>query len=257
MVAEILHDDDSAPAPDYLLTPLDAREVGERRQIQVEQFAPQNERHARRRHCRIAGVEKPLHAPLDALFACAADESERRCLAVLGEVANAHVVSVPDTDFYAARPRGWFEARDVFVVAVFDNRAVGVDNAAHVGECALYVVEVAEDVGVVELDVVDCQNVRAVVQKLAALVEKRGVVFVALDCKRRVGRAQIRAALGQISGNAADKPAAVRAVAMQQIRGNRRRGSLAVRAANYERIARAYQLRAYQVGQARVAVFAR
>ena len=48
-------------------------------------------------------------------------------------------------------------------------------------ELALHVAEIVEDVGVVELEVVQDQDVRAVVHELRALVEKRGVVLVGLD----------------------------------------------------------------------------
>ena len=41
--------------------------------------------------------------------------------------------------------------------------------------------EIVENVGVVELDVVDHEQLGQVMDELRALVEKRGVVFVALD----------------------------------------------------------------------------
>jgi hypothetical protein len=45
--------------------------------------------------------------------------------------------------------------------------------------------QVVEDVGVVELQVVQDGRARAVVDELAALVEEGGVVFVGFDHKER------------------------------------------------------------------------
>ena len=47
---------------------------------------------------------------------------------------------------------------------------------------------VVEDVGVVELEVVEHRRARAVVHELAALVEEGGVVFVRLDDEGRTRR---------------------------------------------------------------------
>ena len=49
--------------------------------------------------------------------------------------------------------------------------------------------QVVENIGVVEFQVVQDRRARAVVDKLAALVKKRGVVFVGLD-HEGVARAQ-------------------------------------------------------------------
>ncbi|MNC91112.1 hypothetical protein D3C83_73080 [compost metagenome] len=51
-------------------------------------------------------------------------------------------------------------------------------------ELALDGREVVEDVGVVELQVVQDRGARAVVDELAALVEEGGVVFVGFDDER-------------------------------------------------------------------------
>ena len=49
------------------------------------------------------------------------------------------------------------------------------------GERAQDVVEVAEDVGMVELAVIDREDVRQVLDELAALIEEGRVVFIAFD----------------------------------------------------------------------------
>ena len=90
-------------------------------------------------------------------------------------------------------------------------------------------VEVAEDVRVVELEVVEHRDVRRVVDELAALVEERAVVLVALD-HERVGRRAEVAAGRRILRHAADEKARVAAVLAQEKRGERGRGRLAVRA---------------------------
>ena len=74
------------------------------------------------------------------------------------------------------------------------------------GEGSLDFVEVPEYVGVVEFEIVYCEDVRAVVEKLAALVEVCGVVFVSLYDERRAGveAAEVRAAFGKVERNAAD-----------------------------------------------------
>jgi hypothetical protein len=56
-----------------------------------------------------------------------------------------------------------------------------------VGEGALHVRQVAEDIGVVELQIVEHGDMGRVVDELAALVEERAVVFVALNDERGAG----------------------------------------------------------------------
>jgi hypothetical protein len=63
--------------------------------------------------------------------------------------------------------------------------------------------EVVEDVGVVELEVVDDDQLGQVMEELAALVEEGGVVLVALDDP--VGALLLRAALRQVFRQAADE----------------------------------------------------
>ena len=55
------------------------------------------------------------------------------------------------------------------------------DDSHDVVELALHVPKVAEDVGMVELEVVQHQCARAVVHEFRPLVEERGVVLVGLD----------------------------------------------------------------------------
>ena len=90
-----------------------------------------------------------------------------------------------------------------------------------------------EDVRVVELEVVDDGDLRQVVDELAALVEERGVVFVALDDEPlAVGEPR---ALAEVVRDAADEEARIQPVVLEHPRQQRRRGGLAVRAGNDER----------------------
>ena len=98
-------------------------------------------------------------------------------------------------------------------------------------EGALHVGEIAEYVGVVELKIVEHRDVRRIVDELAALVEKRAVVFVALDDERVSRRAKM-AAGRRILRHAADEIAGVAVVFAQQERRQRSRGGFPVRAAN-------------------------
>src|SRR4029077_12478445 len=65
--------------------------------------------------------------------------------------------------------------------AVDDQAAAGANAADQVVKLCLDGLQVSEDVGVVELQVVQDRDVRKIVDELAALVEKCGVVLVGLD----------------------------------------------------------------------------
>ena len=71
------------------------------------------------------------------------------------------------------------------ILAVGDDHAVRCDALHAFAERVDDRVEVGVNIGVVELDVVDDQRVRAVVQELRSLVEERGVVLIALDDELR------------------------------------------------------------------------
>ena len=75
-------------------------------------------------------------------------------------------------------------------------------------ERAQDIVEVAEDVGVVELAVINGEDMRQVLNELTAFIEKGRVVFVALDDKRAAGLAGVRA-VGEVTRHPADEPTRV------------------------------------------------
>ena len=92
----------------------------------------------------------------------------------------------------------------------------------------------------VELEVVDDHCLGEVVDELAALVEKRGVVFVALKhAPFAVGEAR---PLAKVVRDAADEKTRVEPVVLEQPGEQGGGGGLAVRTANHERAFAAQEL---------------
>src|SRR5258708_35364732 len=96
-----------------------------------------------------------------------------------------------------------------------------------------YRLEVSEDVRVIELDVVDHCDLWQVMHKLAALVEKRRVVFVPFD-NEPFAFGEPRA-LAQVIRDAADEIARLEAVVLEDPRQQRGRRGLAMRARDHQR----------------------
>ena len=94
-------------------------------------------------------------------------------------------------------------------------------------ERAQHVVEVAEDIGVVELAVIDRKHVRQVLDELATLVEEGRVVFIALNDEGAALLAGVRR-IRQVARDAADEPARLSSVGLEQDRGHAGRGRLAM-----------------------------
>ncbi len=92
---------------------------------------------------------------------------------------------------------------------------------------ALHVIEIAVDVGVVELDRIQQQRIGIVVQELGALVEKRGVVLVALGDEPWAGSEP--KIVREVAAGTAHHEARIAAGLVQHPRQQRARGRLAVR----------------------------
>ncbi len=73
------------------------------------------------------------------------------------------------------------QRREVRVVAVAQQQAVARDDPDEMRERFFDGVQVVKNIRVIEFEVVDDADLRLVMDELAALVEKRGVVFVTLD----------------------------------------------------------------------------
>src|SRR4051812_7555813 len=69
----------------------------------------------------------------------------------------------------------------VRVIGVEQNHSILRHDIDQAPEAELDFVEVAKNIGVIELDIVYDQQLGEIMNELRALVEKRGVVFVALD----------------------------------------------------------------------------
>ena len=139
------------------------------------------------------------------------------------------------------------QRRQVRVVAVGQQQAVARNEADEVLEGGLDGFEALEDVGMVELKVVDERHLGQVMHELAALVEEGGVVFVAFDDEPgAVGEPR---ALAEVIRDAADEVAGVEAVMLEDPRQERGRRRLAVRAGNDQRTLAANEEVLQQFGQ--------
>src|SRR5262245_8228283 len=76
------------------------------------------------------------------------------------------------------------------VPAIGDDQAVSREGAHEMVELRFDRGEIGEDVGVVELEVVQYRRARRIVQELGALVEERGVVLVRLHDEVLAGQAR-------------------------------------------------------------------
>ncbi len=106
------------------------------------------------------------------------------------------------TDLHELRAAMLGDVDAVLVVAVDQHHAILRHDVEQAAEAQLDGVEIGKDIGVVELDVVHHDEFRQVVEELRALVEERGVVFVALE-NDMLGIVQA-GALAEIFGDAAD-----------------------------------------------------
>ena len=102
-------------------------------------------------------------------------------------------------------------------------------------------VQVLEDVRMVELKVVEQGRARAVVHKLAALVEKGGVVFVGLDHKQGAGRGRCAGAQAgrdaKVQWHAAHQKPGLQPGGRQNPAQHRGGGGFAVRAGHGQHMA--------------------
>jgi len=124
------------------------------------------------------------------------------------------------------------------VFAAIDNNPAGAGHRAHqVVELAFDRRQVVEDVGVVELQVVQDGGARAVMHELAALVEEGGVVLVGFDHEGTALPQPSRHA--EVQRYAADQKAWLQAGALQNPGQHGRRGGFAVGARDSQHMARA------------------
>ena len=149
------------------------------------------------------------------------------------QIETLHGIAFDEAEALHRTVRDVQQLSEVRIVAIAEQQAVARHEADEVAERFLHRVEIVEDVRVVEFQIVDDGDLRLVMDELAALVEKRGVVFVALDDEPFAVREPC--ALRKIVRDAADEIARVQAVVLEHPRQQRGRGGFAVRAGDDER----------------------
>ena len=214
VVGEVVVDGDAAGHAAHFHAPLDVAELAQRR------------RRRGRRHAHVLGrgdggqrIELVVHAahlPVHAAptrWPCSSTSKSAR-LAFGAEVADGRAEAA-----HLAPAALVQHAGEAFLQPV-DHHAAGGRHGAHqVVELPLDRRQVVEDVGVVELQVVQDRRARPVVDELAALVEEGGVVFVGLDHERR------RAAAPCCPGAPRRRSSAARRRPGSRAAGRRARGS--------------------------------
>src|SRR5256885_9612091 len=144
------------------------------------------------------------------------------------EIERVHGVVLAEAEAFDRTLRHVEQRRKVQVVAIGQQQAVARNQSDEVFERRLDGGQVLENVGVVKLQIVDNRDLRQVMNELAPLVEKRGVVFVPFDDDPfAVGKPR---ALAEIIWNSADEVARSQPVVLQDPGEQRRRSGLAVRA---------------------------
>ena len=121
------------------------------------------------------------------------------------------------------------------LAGIHDDAALRRHGAHQVVKLPLDGRQVVKNIGMVEFEVVQHRRARAVVNELAALVEKRRVVFVGLN-HEGVARAQPRRH-AKVQRHAADQKAGLQASAFQYPGQHGGGGGFAVRAGNGQHVA--------------------
>ena len=104
--------------------------------------------------------------------------------------------------------------------------------------------KIAEDIGVIELKVIENRGARPVVDKFAALIEKSRVVLVCFDHKTCVRHTRARRNT-EILRNAADQKTRFQSCRIENPRQHRRSGGLSVRARYRQHVAPREQMFAH------------
>ena len=182
----------------------------------------------------LAGANaKPAAVAAIAATLAAPEERERGAGRRLREIGNLRVARRVRPDAYHARPRHRTECAKIGIVAIHHDAAIVRDDAHEMGKRALHVGEVAKNIRVIELEVVEHGNTRRVVNELAPLVEEGAVVFVAFDHERIGGTAEVRTN-GRVLWHAANQKSRIALRGPQQVSRERRGRRFPVRAAHHD-----------------------
>ena len=139
------------------------------------------------------------------------------------------------------RPAAHFEhGFQVGIAGTDDGQPVARENAHQVVKLPLDRVQIVEDVRMIELEIVQYQAARTVVQELTALVEEGGVVFVGFDDEERRRAETGRDA--EVPGQAADQETGLEPGLLEDPGQQAGRGGLAVGAGHGQHPAFAQQM---------------
>ena len=213
MMREVVVDGDAAHRAATFQPALDARETRERREPVRDRNAGVARRRERRKRVQLVVAAElrrtrsvPCGAPPSRIAPSIGDRSSP------GPVPGTS--ARPKRSTSDQQPRASTRA-SAGLAAVHDEPPVRRHRAHEMMELRLDRREVGEDVGVVELEVVEDRGARPVVDELRALVEERRVVLVGLDDEER--------AVGEPRGHA--ESSAARRRSGSPARGPRARGS--------------------------------
>jgi len=233
MMREVVDHGDAARLRHHLLPPGDAAELGERacggRPRDPDEVRDQQDAEA------VAGIDGtgcPQHHLADLAAVLTNAEAGEP---VVDQIGDAPGVALADAEELHVGRRARDDVEDVRKVATGHHRGRGRHQPEELAERCLHRVDVAIDVGVVELDCREQEHGRVVVEELGLLVEVGRIVLVALDHEPRPA-ADARAG-GEVAGGAADQPAGVAAAALEHEGEHRARCGLAVRSRDHERAA--------------------
>jgi hypothetical protein len=169
------------------------------------------------------------------------------------QVEGLHGIVFAEAEFFHRTMGDIQQGGEVGVIAVAEQQAIAGDEADEMAEGFFDGGEVFKNVGVVKFEVVDDRDFGLVMDELAAFIEKRGVVFVALDDEPfAIGEAR---ALGEIVRDATDEVAGVEAVVFKDPGEQGGGGGFAVGAADDEGAFAADEKFAEQFGERAVAEF--
>lgn len=128
---------------------------------------------------------------------------------VKGEAGGVHFIGGIETEAFDRAMGDAEKGIQVGIIAIGEEQTVAGDEVDEAFEGELDVGKGREDVGVIELEVVDDGDFGEVVDELGALVEKGGVVLIAFDDEP--GGISEACALAEIAGDAADEERGVEA----------------------------------------------
>ncbi len=208
----------------------------------------------KRVHAVVHALQRPLHAADHGLAVPDVEGIQPRVRrGSLGGIAGAPVAG---TELFDLAPAAALEhTRQALFQAIDQQPPLARHRAHQMMELGLDRGKIGEDVGVIELQIVQDRGARPVVDELAALVEEGRVVLVGLDheeVRRRDARGH-----AEVLRHAADQEAGLVAGVLQDPRQHRGRRGLAMRAGHRQHPLAAQHmfaepLRAGHIGQVAV-----